>query len=46
MYKNKNNGKIVEDVIYLKNRVYFVIDGIKESLPIEIFEANYEKINE
>ena len=43
MYQNKNNGKIVEDVIYLKSRVYFVIDGIKESLPVKIFEANYEK---
>lgn len=44
MYKNKNNGKIVEDVIYLKNRVYFVIDGIRESLEINVFKQYYELI--
>ena len=43
MYKNKNNGKIIKEVIFEKHRVYFIIDGICESLPIEIFEANYEK---
>ena len=44
MYKNKNNNKIVEDVIYLKNRVYFIIDGIRESLEINVFKQYYELI--
>lgn len=46
MYKNKLNGKIILDVIFDKHRAFFKIDGIKESLPIEIFEVNYEKIDE
>ena len=44
MYRNKNNGKIATEVVfYCVDRVFFVIDGIKSSLPSEIFEANYEK---
>ena len=46
MYKNKNNGKIATDIVTDGDRIYFTIDGIKSSLPSEIFEANYEKINE
>lgn len=44
MYRNKLNLKPIKEVIFKKSRVYFIIDGIRESLPVEIFEANYEKI--
>lgn len=43
MWKNKNNGKIITNVVVEIGRVHFIIDGIKESLPVKIFEANYEK---
>ncbi len=46
MYKNKNNGKIASDVIFLMSRVYFTIDGIKSSLETEIFHQYYEKMDE
>ena len=46
MYKNKNNGKIATEIVTDGDRIYFTIDGIKTSLEPEIFEANYEKIDE
>lgn len=46
MYRNKNNGKIIKDAVFKKGTVYFTIDGLKESLPLEIFAHNYEVVNE
>lgn len=43
MWKNKNNGKIVTNVVFERGRVYFKIDGLKESLAQEVFEHHYEK---
>lgn len=45
MWKNKNNGKIVTNVVFERGRVYFKIDGLKESLAQEVFEHHYEKFD-
>lgn len=43
-YQNKLNGKLVSEVVFKKDRVFFTIDGIKESLETEIFEQYYELV--